>query len=255
MNRIHSAALLFCAGLLASPAGARTWTNTEGDTLEAEFVRLRDRTVILKTDDETIRAPLAKLSEADREWVDRHKQMTRSRVWGDPSGAPYRGKFLSVRNGKVRVQQGSQVAMVPFGELVAGDWAYLEALHEHLETALPEELAAAKPSARTPTPPATEGPTREWVDVTGRKITATLVGSRDGKPLLRMRGREFAVPLGRLSKADRAWLAEFQLARLVDDLRAGASDAATVFTAAASGGASVRSVPPPPTVVPSPDAP
>jgi len=49
---------------------------------------------------------------------------------------------------------------------------------------------------------------RDWTDVDGRTITAELVRVEDGKAVLSMRGREYPVPLERLSEADREFIAK-----------------------------------------------
>ena len=56
---------------LARPAGARKWVDATGDhSVEAELADFRDGVVRLKTDDgRTISLPLARLSEADQEYV------------------------------------------------------------------------------------------------------------------------------------------------------------------------------------------
>jgi uncharacterized protein YkwD len=64
--------LVFLFGSLSlSMAGeSRTWTSTSGTTLEASFERLFKSTVILKTDEgKELRVPLAKLSQADQDYV------------------------------------------------------------------------------------------------------------------------------------------------------------------------------------------
>ena len=49
---------------------------------------------------------------------------------------------------------------------------------------------------------------RQWTDIEGRAIEAEFVSSRDDEVTIRKAGREFTLPLSRLSAADRDWIAE-----------------------------------------------
>lgn len=92
--------------LLAIPidAGARTWTATDGRTIEAEYVSASAEAVVVKMADGQNRTlPLALLSPADREWVA-----------AQAAGGASKPMTLSG----------------PFAKLVTGDWALSE--HEGL---------------------------------------------------------------------------------------------------------------------------
>ena len=55
---------------IAAPRSARTWTDTEGRTLEARFVRVEgDVVVVIDARQKTWRLPLDRLSEEDRVWA------------------------------------------------------------------------------------------------------------------------------------------------------------------------------------------
>ena len=68
MNLGSAAASLF---LLASAlhAAARTWTNSEGKSIEAEYISSAGETVTLSMNGKEIQYPLENLSEADRLWI------------------------------------------------------------------------------------------------------------------------------------------------------------------------------------------
>lgn len=62
--------LLFVLIAAASPLAARTWTNTEGRTIEADFVALKGETVTLKAaNGQSYEVPLASLSAADQSFA------------------------------------------------------------------------------------------------------------------------------------------------------------------------------------------
>ncbi len=62
--------LLGCLALLGSPLAARIWTDTQGRTVEAEFLRVADGNVtIRRTDGAVFTLSLEQLSIADREFV------------------------------------------------------------------------------------------------------------------------------------------------------------------------------------------
>ncbi len=61
--------LLLPLVVLALPATARPWTNTDGKTIEADFVSADGQNVRFRIKGKVINYPLEKLSEADRDWV------------------------------------------------------------------------------------------------------------------------------------------------------------------------------------------
>ena len=62
---------LFFGALLAAPCHSRTWTSSDGKTLEAEFVSATDTEVTLKRDKDgkTFTLPLSRLSKDDQTFV------------------------------------------------------------------------------------------------------------------------------------------------------------------------------------------
>ena len=125
--RLLAAPLLLLA-FLALPAPGRPWTSTDGKTLEAEFVSATADAVKVKraSDGREISLPMARLSEADRDWVKAQKP-------ADPSAAP------------AGAPAGGGAPTGPYAALVTGDWA--QSQYKDLPFALwaPKELSAAKP--------------------------------------------------------------------------------------------------------------
>ena len=68
--RNHLAAGALCFLSLLSPAEGRTWTNTQGKTLEAEFVKLDgQKAVLTRAGGQTVTIPLNQLSKADQDFI------------------------------------------------------------------------------------------------------------------------------------------------------------------------------------------
>lgn len=253
---------LLLAAVSAELAAGRTWTNDQGQTLEAEFVRLRGTTVTLRDGEgNLVPAPVARLGEADQKWVDEYRDLARSRVWGDAQ-PPLRGRFEAFAEGGVSVAAAGGVVVVPFKSLAAADWENLEALHAHLERELPATAQSARRRARAAEPPA-DAPEREWVNTQGRKIVARYAGFEAGKAVLWVGSKRFLVPPSSLSEGDRRWLAQDGVARLMGDLGKTAAMAGELAVAAGAKAAGavpgdgiagagppadgVETIPPPPT--------
>jgi hypothetical protein len=69
--KIHYPAWLTALCLFSAPAWARTWTDTQGRTLEAELVSATptEATLLLDSNKKLVTLPLTKLSEEDREYI------------------------------------------------------------------------------------------------------------------------------------------------------------------------------------------
>ena len=61
--------LLLPLVILTLPVTARPWTNTEGKTIEADFVSADEQAVRLRVKGRVTSYPLEKLSQADRDWI------------------------------------------------------------------------------------------------------------------------------------------------------------------------------------------
>ncbi len=204
------------------PVEGRTWTNTDGQTLEAEFIRLSNRAALLKAGEKTITAPLNRLSQEDRDWVDRYKELMRSRDWGRPEGPTYQGRYAEAKNGKLRVKHGSKTHLIPYEELSDDDWRYAKTVMDHLEAEMPEELVALKPAPELTLADGikpSQAVERSWTDSRGREIVAGYLGVHESNALLWMRDKEFKVPLEKLSADDRRWIASQSLSKMNGSLQ------------------------------------
>ena len=233
-----SASLLFCSAflLIGGPCSARSWTDKEGNTLEAEFTRLRNAMVYLKTVDEVVPVSINRLSEADQEWIKRYQALHRTRRWNASQGEAMRGAFVGVRDGELRIRQGRDLIKLPLATIAPEDWQHIQSIYEHLDQTPPQEFLSLRPARRAPPPPAVapEGPTRDWIDQTGRRITAVYAGTRGEKVLLWVRDKEYAYPVDKLSRADREWIARQNLGKLGEQAGSALAFASQLFSGASA---------------------
>lgn len=244
--------------LAGSLAAARTWTNDEGETIEADLLRVKGRTAILSSSgSQEIQAPIARLSPADQEWIERYKELTDTREWGVPGEGTRRGQFLTVVQGNIRLKQGSSTTDVPFEELSPEGWMLVYEAYELYEKPPSQQFLDAKPLALSPRDNGVDpltAPVREWTDVKGRSLRAAYLGTDGPNALLFLRAKEVPVPLLKLSESDRRWVAEQKLARF----NAGLQSATVAFAQMAQKAARNPSLrqqlaPPPPPTPPVPD--
>lgn len=103
VHRLCLSCLLFVATL--ATASARTWTNQNGKTIEAEFVALNGETLVLKGDQgKTYEIPLASLSEADQSFA--KEQATAS----TPTSTETPSVFKELIEGKLVAVAGKRVS-------------------------------------------------------------------------------------------------------------------------------------------------
>lgn len=108
-------------------APAREWTSTDGKKLDAEFLSATADAVRVKrsTDGREVTLPLARLSEADREWVKSQKP-----------AAPVAPASPSATGGSLNG---------PYAALVTGDWAQSEFKNLPFAFHAPKDWSAATP--------------------------------------------------------------------------------------------------------------
>lgn len=186
----HSVWLFAClvclSTVLLSAEGAdkvRTWTDVQGRTMQAEFVREVDGDVAFLKDGKLITFPLDRLSEADRKTIrelEANKVVTEeerpagatpalvdpvgrtetpragdgnaaaskdsgpaNRVWMDVRSNKFAAKFVRMHEGNVVLLRGSRSMTIGFYELSAGDQTYVR----ELLTARGEERQIPPPPA------------------------------------------------------------------------------------------------------------
>ena len=68
-SRILHAAIFLCSTLFVTSLSARTWTDSNGKTMDASFVRLVGDKVTLRNGNRVTQVPLSTLSQADQDYV------------------------------------------------------------------------------------------------------------------------------------------------------------------------------------------
>lgn len=103
LHRLHLYCLLFVATV--ATASARTWTNQNGNTIEADFVGLNGETLVLKgKDGNNQEIPLASLTDADQRFA--KEQAT----GGASTSAEPPSVFKGVIEGKLVAVDGKRVS-------------------------------------------------------------------------------------------------------------------------------------------------
>lgn len=218
----------------------RTWTNDKGETIEARLLRVSGSTAILKQDEEIVRAPISRLSAADRDWIKLVHEVGRWREWTMVDGTTRRAKFQEIDGDELSFKDMSEEFQLTMAGLSDKDRELLANVYQ-LVPAPAANYAAdsyAPPAGRVePTagelgrtassdgliersPPPRAVPrrvteitldpdqyvTRSWTNKDGKTIEAELRGVSGGKVVLHFREREFQLPINQLSYDDRNYL-------------------------------------------------
>jgi hypothetical protein len=124
-----------------------------------------------------------------------------ARVWTDKFGKTTQGKFVRYFEGDVVLLRGTRVITIPYLDLSEDDREFVRQELEKKDEAgmLPpepddEEIILPKPSEE-----------RTWTSNDGKKIQARLVAVSERKVTLLVRGKEFTIPMKRLSKPDQQY--------------------------------------------------
>lgn len=117
----------------------RTWTSADGRTVEAEFVRLDDDKVEIKTEKGLFRLDLGKLSPADQEFVRQQaapaqpkrpaKMRIEDREWTLREGK-VKARFVRARDANIQLRRGNQLITHSILFLTPEDAAYIQDLLE-----------------------------------------------------------------------------------------------------------------------------
>jgi hypothetical protein len=167
--------LIGWAAVAVAAGKVRTWTSTDGRTMEAEFVRELDGDVTFLKDGKLIVIRAEKLSEKDQQVIkdlsagiertedSSNKPATsdgppeespdeatpksgkaiaiKTRTWTDRFGARSSGKFIRVDGNNVIINRGTRVLTVPFDSLSDADQEYVREvlISQGKESEIPSE--------------------------------------------------------------------------------------------------------------------
>lgn len=147
MWNLRTAALVFALFCLAvAAAHGRTWTDSSGRIIEADFVRVDGTDVVLLKDGREVRVPLTRLTAADQQFArDQAKDaddagavakvpavdITKPRTWTDRNGQTLQAAFASMSGGKVDLRTGLKQLFLPFADFSDQDQ---ELIRLHMES-------------------------------------------------------------------------------------------------------------------------
>lgn len=191
--------LLGSSGLAAAiEFEARTWTNDQGQTIQATLTGMSRTVAFLDEDGKRINAPIDRLSEADQAYLDAARRLRRWRQWMTPSGSPARCRLQAVSPNGVKLEHEGAVHEVAFSRLADEDRALLSAVFANLDLdgIGPEELPALSRQQRT------------WTNNDGKAIAAELRAVEGDTVVLYFNHREWRVPLDSLSDADQRFVSQ-----------------------------------------------
>jgi len=193
MNRLGW--LVVCVLLFAAaPLLARTWTDTKGQTVEGDFVRVMRAKVLVSVGGKTIQIPFGQLITEDQDYVrdELKKHGLESQVPAKKKPAP---SDSAARPDAARPEASRPEASRP-------------------EASRPEASRANAPAKK----PVEDGKTklgseRTWTDILGRTVRARLIGMDDAKVVLQVKGKSASFPFDKFSMADQQYVRWEMMAR------------------------------------------
>lgn len=178
--------VISCAGPSSTPVFGRVWTDTQGATLEADFVRVFRGYAILSVKGAALRVPVGSLSEADRQYIEARTTNKRirpsepepvetaktgspsfgkrsegerheTREWTDRNGNKVTASFEKVFGDNVVLLSGDEQIVVAFDQISDDDKEYvrgqIRTWLEGLGKQTPTEPAAPAVANASPTQP------------------------------------------------------------------------------------------------------
>lgn len=121
-------------------AEVRTWTDRQGKTTKAEFVRVHEGRVILKSGTQTLQVPLSGLSQQDQDYVagQLNRKSARGndgegdgqpvRFWTDIRGNQIAASFVRMNETQVMLSESGRLRPIDFAELSPPDREHIKQL-------------------------------------------------------------------------------------------------------------------------------
>lgn len=228
--RLLSILLLMACCAVGLPVAAeaddypvRKWTNDKGETIDAKLLRVSGSTAILDQDGNIVRAPISRLSDADKEWIKDVRELNRWREWTMIDGSTRRAKLSEIEGDEITLSDRDLNEQV---ELT------LEGLSDADRELLATVYGTDSPTAGSPAIGGLSnrptggvsrgrglesgvipgsGEIRSWTDVRGKTIEAEYRGLEGDKIVLFFQNREWRVPILDFSTEDQIWVSEHVL--------------------------------------------
>ena len=137
MRCLNTLLICCCVLLITTTTHARTWTTTDGETIEGKYVRVDGESLILLTGEMEVSYMLADFSEADQEFVKFKLSLkpgqlsnavpdTKVRVWKDLAGNQVLARFVELQGDMVIFRDRNDIdAAKPLYELIDTDKTYI----------------------------------------------------------------------------------------------------------------------------------
>ncbi len=209
MHRAHWLILLVGFSLsLLTAANARAdwlerkWTNTEGKSITARFIRSTPTMALLNQDGKVIRVPLGQLTQADRDWIGAAEELKKMREWRLLDGTSHRARLQDIEGDMLTLEVRSETIQLTVAQLNADD-----------QTLVAKVSVVAGPSGITSPAPAGGTTSRKWTDKNGKTIEAEFRGVEGDKVVLLFRNKEHRVPISDLSEGDQQFVQSQQQAQ------------------------------------------
>lgn len=201
------------------------WLDTEGRTIEANFVRLDDKNLILKKSDQTLVIPLAILSQSSlalsRKLGEKQNTDSRPTLWTDVEGRVIKANFVHADAFTVTLEMNGQNFTLPMEMLDKKSMhqAFIWSQNNQggSEASSPkDDVEKTVNKEAIPTPKKTEdlSQSKIWISVDGRTTEAHFVNYQNSEITLRMKsGSEIKMPDSKLSSESQ------QLAKKLKELK------------------------------------
>ena len=202
---------LACSAAMAEDYPSRTWTNDQGDTLTATLKRVAGSTAYLDDNGKEIPAPISRLSDEDKEWIKKVRELGRWREWTKLDGSIQRAKMESLDGNTLEVStRESQTSLTwSLDELSDADRQLIDEVYGSGDDSS-EESGVGEGLMAGGTPDLSDkiGTVRTWTDASGKRISAEFRGLEGSNVVLYFKDKEWRVPMAQFSAADRQWVTQ-----------------------------------------------
>jgi len=184
---------LLLLSLCCEAVAARVWTDNNGRSVNATFVRIFGEEVVLREPSGNVfKVPIRTLSEEDQAYLRSKLESQGFRVFTSVDGKQIEAQYLRIRDGKVFMKINDAPTSIPFDRFSLADQQYIR-----------EQAAAEGEQQEVPATTRELGPSRIWKDEDDNTIRARYDSILpDGRILLAVDDDTMVIDVKKLSQAD-----------------------------------------------------